>query len=347
MLENQLTLTKEKPQKASKILPIIIVIIALLALSSTAIFIKIAINEMSAVATLFNRLWIATIIFGLWSGINQARTQIKDDKPVLPQQPYPTKEIAFLIAVGIVHVIGRLSWTWSLTQTGAANANALGSLNPLFTTLGGWLFGSLNPLFTTLGGWLFFNQIFGRKFIIGLILAIVGAIAVGFEDLLRSNNNFTGDAVALTSSIFYAANFLLIEQIRNKFSIITILLWRCVIATSLMIPVVLIFEKQVFPVSLSGWLVVFALAAICEALGHGLIVYSLKTFSSGFISLLLLLNPVIVAVLAWILFSENLSVFNLLGLALILGGIYLAISNKESIQSNVNFPIQSPAESEF
>lgn len=331
MAENQLSLTQEKPEKTLKFLPIIIVIIALFALSSTAIFIKISLREMSAVATLFNRLWIATIIFGLWSGINQAHTQITEDKPVLPQQPYPIKEIAFLIAVGLVHVLGRLSWTWSLTQTGAANANALGSLNPLFTTLGGWLF---------------FNQIFGRKFIIGLILAIIGAIAVGFEDLLRSSNNITGDAVALISSVFYAANFLLIEQIRNKFSVITILLWRCVIATTLMIPVVLIFEKQVFPVTLSGWLVVFALAAICEALGHGLIIYSLKSFSSGFISLLLLLNPVIVAILAWILFSENLSIFNLLGLALILVGIYLATSNKESIQSKVNTHIQSPAESE-
>ena len=331
MAENQLSLTQEKPEKTLKFLPIIIVIIALFALSSTAIFIKISLREMSAVATLFNRLWIATIIFGLWSGINQAHTQITEDKPVLPQQPYPIKEIAFLIAVGLVHVLGRLSWTWSLTQTGAANANALGSLNPLFTTLGGWLF---------------FNQIFGRKFIIGLILAIIGAIAVGFEDLLRSSNNITGDAVALISSVFYAANFLLIEQIRNKFSVLTILLWRCVIATTLMIPVVLIFEKQVFPVTLSGWLVVFALAAICEALGHGLIIYSLKNFSSGFISLLLLLNPVIVAILAWILFSENLSIFNLLGLALILVGIYLATSNKESIQSKVNTHIQSPAESE-
>ncbi|MEJ6483922.1 DMT family transporter [Nostoc punctiforme UO1] len=334
MVENQLILTTEKSDKTLNILPIIIVIIALLALSSTAILIKIALREMSATATFFNRLWIATIIFGLWSGINQARTHIKDDEPVepvLPQHPYPIKEIAFLIAVGLVHVLGRLSWTWALTQTGAANANALGSLNPLFTTLGGWLF---------------FNQIFGRKFIIGLILAIIGAIAVGFEDLLRSNNNFTGDAVALISSIFYAANFLLIEQIRNKFSIITILLWRCLIATSLMVPVVLIFEKQPLPVSLSGWLVVFALAAICESLGHGLIVYSLKTFSSGFISLLLLLNPVIVAILAWILFSENLSIFNLLGLALIVGGIYLAISNKESIKSSVNPPIQSLQKSE-
>jgi drug/metabolite transporter (DMT)-like permease len=187
MVENQLKLI-EKTQKTSNILPIIIVAIALLGLSSTAIFIKIAINEMSPITILFNRLWIATIIFGLWSGINQAWTQIKDDEPVLTQQRYPYKEIGFLIAVGLVHVLGRLSWTWALTQTSAANANALGSLNPLFTTLGGWLF---------------FNQVFGRKFIIGLILAIVGAIAVGFEDLLRSNNNFTGDAVALFSSIFF------------------------------------------------------------------------------------------------------------------------------------------------
>jgi hypothetical protein len=36
----------------------------------------------------------------------------------------------------------------------------------------------------------------------------------------------------------------------------------------------------------------------------------------------------------------------LLGLALILGGIYLAISNQGSIKSSVNPPIQSLQESE-
>ncbi len=97
-----------------------------------------------------------------------------------------------------------------------------------------------------------------------------------------------------------------------------------------MLPLVLLFEDQIFPISWSGWLAVISLAAICEALGHGLVVYSINNFYSGFVALFLLLDPVIVAILAWLIFSESLSLFNLLGLALIIEGIYLAKTGKGS-----------------
>jgi drug/metabolite transporter (DMT)-like permease len=301
-------------ENISKSRALIFLTIALVALSLTAIFIKISVREISVNATLFNRLWLATLIFGAWSGLKQARTQVSEVQPV-PQQGYEIRDIVLLLAVGIVHLLGRFCWTWSLTQTSAANANVLGSLTPIFTTLGGWLL---------------FNQNFDRRFLIGMALAVVGASSLGLSDLLESTNSLTGDAVALTSSLFYAANFLIIEQIGQKFSVTTVLVWRCLIGTLLMIPLVLLFEEQIFPISWSGWVAVICLAAICEALGHGLVVYSLKHFSSGFVALFLLLDPVIVAILAWLIFSETLSFFNLLGLALILEGIYLAKTGKGS-----------------
>ncbi|NEO17744.1 MULTISPECIES: DMT family transporter [unclassified Moorena] len=188
--------------------------------------------------------------------------------------------------------------------------------------------GSITPFFATIGGWLVFKQRFDRRFLIGLVLALLGATTIQIEDLLKSSNNFIGDTAALASSVFYAVNFLLLEQLRTKFSVEGILIWRCALGTLFMIPVVLIFSDQIFPISWSVWLAVISLAVVSEAVGHGLVVYSLKNFSSGFVSLVLLLDPIVGAILAWILFSESLSILNILAFAVIIEGIYLAKTGK-------------------
>ncbi len=94
------------------------------------------------------------------------------------------------------------------------------------------------------------------------------------------------------------------------------------------IPVVLIFDNQIFPISAMGWFAVIGLALICEAIGHGLVVYSLKHFSSGFVTLFMLLEPVITAILAWIIFAEALGIVNSIAFIIIMLGIYMAKTGK-------------------
>lgn len=319
MTVNKPELIKAKILEPSDALPLILLTIALLALSLTAIFIKFSISQISANATLFNRLWIATIIFGLWSGVRQSRQRLSVTPVELPDIA-KSREILFLVILATIHVLGRFFWTWSLTQTSAANATVLANSTPLFSTLGAWLF---------------FQQRFNSKFLIGMAFAIVVAIALAGEDLSASTNSFIGDAAALTSALFYAASFLILEHLRTKLSVTAILVWRCLIGTLLMLPVVLIFEDQILPISWSGWLAVIGLAAICEVVGHGLVVYSLKQFSAAFVTVFLLLEPVISAILAWIIFSESLSILNLFGFGLIMEGIYLA-KNGESAEKTAS-----------
>jgi drug/metabolite transporter (DMT)-like permease len=49
--------------------------------------------------------------------------------------------------------------------------------------------------------------------------------------------------------------------------------------------------------------------------------------SSGFVALFLLLEPVITAILAGVLFSETLSLFNWFAFSVVLAGIYLGKSS--------------------
>ena len=103
--------------------------------------------------------------------------------------------------------------------------------------------------------------------------------------------------------------------------------WRCAIGAGLLLPLVKLTEVQLFPVSWQGWLAVIALAVVCQIVGQGLLISSLKHFSSGFIAVFLLLEPVLTAIFAWLVFAESLDLLNWIAFVLVLGGIYLAKSS--------------------
>ncbi|WP_377475229.1 MAG: DMT family transporter [Microcoleus anatoxicus] len=291
---------------------------ALLAVSFAAIFIRLSEGEISANATVFNRLWIATLVFAVWNGVGEARRRISDAEPQ-GRSNYTIRDLMLLIAVGIVSSASLGFWAWSLTRTNVANSTVLRNLTPLFTTLGGWLL---------------LGRRFDRRFLIGMAVALAGAIAIGFDDLQTAGENFTGDLAALLSAMFYAGNLLIAEHLRTKFPATTILMWRCFIGSLLILPLVLLAGDRIFPYSWQGWLAVIALAVICQAFGQGLLIHSLGRLSSGFVALFLLLEPVITAILAWILFTENLSLFNWLAFFVVLAGIYIAKSS-DSAEKNI------------
>lgn len=319
--------TSDSGAIAPSLLSFLLLILGLLALSSTAIFIKFSIREISAEATVFNRLWIATLVFASWHWGGQwwqSPRHGRDDAIAPETQEAPTADgsdrdtwtvVGLLVSLALVHLTGRFLWTWSLTQTTAANGTMLANMPPLFTALGGWLF---------------LGQRFDRRFLTGLAIAVGGAAVLGLGDLLQPKEQLfgttalVGDGAALLSSVFYACSFLLVEKLRQRLTTSDILVWRCALGLAIAAPLVWVVDDSIFPISTTGWLAVFGLAVISEVMGHGLIVYSLKYFSSAFVTIVLLLEPAPAAAVAWLLFGEFLDPLDLLGFILITAGIYLA-----------------------
>ncbi|MEG3878448.1 DMT family transporter, partial [Microcoleus sp. herbarium7] len=303
----------ELADSTSKIWAIVWLSAALLAVSLAAIFIRFSEREISPNATVFNRLWIATAVFGLWKGAAAVRRRLSGDEVEgRSNYSYTLRDFLLLTAVGVVSSASLGFWAWSLTQTNVANSTVLRNLTPLFTTLGGWLL---------------LGRRFDGRFLLGLAVAVGGAIAIGIDDLQTAGDNFAGDIAALLSAIFYAGNLLIAEHLRAKFPATTILMWRCFIGSILILPLVLLAGDRVFPYSWQGWLAVIALAVVCQAFGQGLLIHSLGRLSSGFVALFLLLEPAITAILAWLLFAEQLTFFNWLAFSVVLAGIYLAKSS--------------------
>lgn len=275
------------------------------------ILIRISESFVSPNTTVFTRFWIATAILGIWSGVFRKNEQIT---PAVKESYNTNKLLMPLLVLAIASISTQLLWTWSITQTFVANSEVLHCLSPGFTTLAGWLL---------------FSQRFNGRFLIGMVLATGGTLAIGLSDL--NSINLQGDGLALLSAIFWGAYIMSMEKLRHDLSPTTIVMLASGSCALLCLPVMLIADDPVLPYSGEAWLTLIALA-LNTILCHCLVAYSLKWLSSGLIATILLLSPILTAIVGWALFSEALSLLNLLGFVVILVGLYLAISDEGELK---------------
>ena len=186
---------------------------------------------------------------------------------------------------------------------------------------------------------------FDLRFLVGMAIALTGAIALGLEDLHGEAGFLVGDIYALLSAVFLGTYFLIVEQLRHRFSATTILLWRCAIGSLLLFPIVIVTEGHLFPTTTTAILAVLGLGIVSEGLGQRLLAACMDQFSSSFIALFLLLEPIVSAILAWLIFVERLSPTTWVGFAVVLTGIYLAQSSHTATQDTAVAvpPTQEPA----
>lgn len=297
--------------------------IALLAVSFAPIFIRFSEMDMGPNATVLNRMLVFFVVFGIGRGIRQ----LWNTWTLSPRSVQPTSDLVpisgmqwlLLLAVGLASVTTLGLWAISLVHTSVAKSMLLNNLTPVFASGGSWLF---------------LGKRFDTRFIVGLAIAVSGAILLGLEDLHGGDaSSLLGDAYALLSAVFLGTYFLLVEQLRDRFDSTTILLWRCSIGSLLLIPFVWITEGQLFPSSIIGLVAVLGLGIISEGLGQNLLADCMREFSASFIALFLLLEPIISALLGWVFFKESLSPITGIGFAVILGGIYLAQSSQSAAQT--------------
>ena len=311
MMQSQLLSDR---QEKTNLIAILTLCIALLSVSFAPIFIRFSETELGANATVFNRLFIFVILFGGGRFISH---QISPNQDQEEKAPLTMQQLLLLSSVGLISIISLVLWAISLEYTSVAKSMLLNNLTPIFTSLGGWLF---------------LGHRFDKKFLLGMAIALTGAIALGLEDLHGAEGSLIGDLFALMSAVFLGTYFLVVEQLRNRFSATTILLWRCAIGSLILIPVILINSEQLFPTTSIAVLGVVGLGIISEGFGQRLLADTMDKLSSSFVSLFLLLEPIVSAILAWMIFTEGLSSVTWVGFSIVLTGIYLAQSSGTALQ---------------
>ena len=319
-MTDQLELAEQQTTRTTRAIAAILG--ALVIVAFIPISIRVSETDSSPNATVFNLSWIGTLLLLLWNGLLSLQARaigfVKDDS--IEQSPYTPKNLLLLLAMGLSNTGLYMLWTLSLTKTSVANSELLHSVTSLFAILGGWIF---------------LGQQFDRIFIIGAGIALAGAVGVGLNDISIAASKLEGDGLALLSALCWAVSILIREKLRNQFSPTTLILWCFALSTLFVLPILLVTGDRLFPYSLHSWLSA-TFIGMGGVISMSLITYSLKWLSSGLVSTILLINPILTAILGWAIFSETLSPLNFLGFVVILLGIYLAISGRGGVKTTAD-----------
>ena len=285
--------------------PAIILIVGVLAVSSGAIFVRLA--ESPPLVTAAWRLTFATLVllpFALWkSRVELGRLS--------------RRELGIGALAGLFLALHFATWISSLSFTSVANSVVLVNTTPVWVAL-------MTP-------WLTRDRV-SRRAWLGIGASVVGAAIIGLGDFAGGRRALIGDGLALAGSLALAAYLLLGRKLRAKLSLpayltvcytsATVLLWACVLVAGL----------PATGFSAKTWCALGGMALVSQHLGHSSYNWAVKYFSAGFIAVCLLGEPVIGSLLAWWLLSEALTWGKALGGAIILAGIYLAATEKRSTE---------------
>jgi drug/metabolite transporter (DMT)-like permease len=230
------------------------------------------------------------------------------------------KHLAYLLAYGFVLAVFNSMWTLSVALNGASVSTVLAYCSAGFTALLGWWFlkerldwGKLLAVVLSLAGCVLVSGALDPAAwsanVLGIMTGILSGLAYAVYTLMgrKASQNGLNPWTTLLYTFTFAGFFLLIPNLIMGGSLPGVaatpsdLLW---------------FGNQT-----AGWVILFLLAAGPTLAGYGLYNVSLVDLPSSVANLVLTIEPVFTAVIAYILLHERLNSIQILGGLLILGGV--------------------------
>lgn len=279
---------------------LLILLAGALSIAFAPIFVRLA--DVGPVSIAFWRMALSAPVLALWMAL-EPKGQGRSRPPSSP------RDFARLILAGLCLAGDLVIWHISIGYTSVANSTLLANFAPLFVA----------PV-----AWFLFKERFTAKFVLGMAMALAGAMILMGDSVRLSADHLFGDALGLLTAVFYGGYILSVGHLRSEFSTATIMTWSGVITAVILLPMALLSGEALLPAQWSGWAVLAGLALFSHAGGQSMIAYALAHLPASFSSVSLLLQPAGAAILAWILLGEPLGVLQAIGAAVILAGILLA-----------------------
>ena len=286
--------------------PMIMIVIGVLGISLSSIFVKYS-TAPSAVTAACRLLWTVLLLTPVVLG----RSSVRREFFRLP------RKLVFLSCLsGLFLAIHFVLWFESLGHTSVASSTTIVCTEVIWVCLGFCLI---------LKGRL------SSRAVCAIAVTLAGSGLIAYADS-GSGSQFYGDMLALLAAIAVAVYTLIGRVVRSHASttVYTYMVYTACAA-------VLVITCAVQGTPLLGYgpspiLVGALLALFSTILGHSIFSWCLKYFSPSFVSASKLCEPVAAACMAAFLFGEIPAPLQLLGGALILGGVcwYSRIERKEA-----------------
>ncbi|GGB52200.1 DMT family transporter [Blastomonas aquatica] len=197
---------------------------------------------------------------------------------------------------GFAFALDLASWNFGIERTKLANSTLFGNMGSIILVLYGFVISRAWPHKAELGA---------------VILAIVGAGLLMGSSYELDVRNLVGDLFCLAAGVLYVVYLLSIRHVRNELGSWSVLVWSTVFGIGPLLLIALLLGEPVWP---TDWTAVLLLAVVCQLFGQGLMVYAVSHFSPVVLGIVLLSQPVIAAIIGWVVFNEVLSLADWIGM---------------------------------
>ncbi|PEE41437.1 DMT family transporter [Bacillus pseudomycoides] len=282
----------------SPIISYVILFFGVFALSTSAIFVKLA--DAPAVITAFYRLFFATIMHVPFLLISKKN---RNELYSLSK-----KQGALGLLSGIFLAAHYVLWFESLHYTSVASSTVIVTLQPLFSMVGGYFL---------------FKERFGKGAVVGCFIAIAGSIVIGWQDFQISGQALFGDILAFIAAGVITAYFFVGQHVRKKLSLVPYSVISYGSSTLFLGMFAFSQKASFFNYSAQTWWSFIGLAFIATILGQTIFNWLLKWLSTSVISMSILGETIGTCILAYYILDEAISLQQGIGIVLILIGLTL------------------------
>jgi len=240
--------------------------------------------------------WRAMLAWVLYAGQAVASRRLKVDARDLP----------WVLGFGVVCIAGLfVSYVLAVREGGAALASVL-----LYTA----------PAWVALLAWKILKEPLTRIKIAAVAATVLGVAGVSLGDGLGAAVNLAAIGLGLTAGLTYALYYIFGKAFLTRYSTPTIFLYALPTGAACMAPFITFGPRPA-----SAWISCAVLAACSTYGAYSLYYAGLRRIEAGRAAVVASLEPVVAAVLAYILFDERFSSMGYAGSALILGAVLLTI----------------------
>lgn len=263
-----------------------------LCIGLSAIFVKLA--NVPGATSAFYRVFIASLVLVPWWLAK---------RPTWPQGAVLRGTLfgGFFFAADLV------LWNTALLLTGAGTATLLANNAPLWVGLGAWLF---------------FHQRLTRNYWAGLVTALLGMVLIVGIGGLRLTGSGLGDLLAIGASFFYAAYLLTTQRVRARMDTLGFMAISVGAATVVLAITAFVLGQPLLGYGPATLAPLLALGLVSQVGGWLSINYALGHIPATQVSVTLLAQAVVTTLVAIPVLGELPSALQVVGGALVLGGIY-------------------------
>ena len=279
--------------------PYIAVIIGVIAVSTSAIFVKLASGAPAGIIA-FYRLFFSVVLM-----LPIILLKYNDEWKLIQKKDWILATFS-----GVFLALHFILWFESLNYTSVASSVVLVTLQPIFAFLGTYLF---------------FKERFSPGAVISMLIALFGSFIISWGDFQISGMALLGDLLAILGAITITIYFLFGQRVRKQLSLMTYTFIVYSISSITLLIYNFVLENPFLGYPIDHWWIFLALAIIPTFFGHTLFNWALRWLSTSTISMGIIFEPVGATILAYLIFGERVSAWQWLGGTIILAGLFLFI----------------------